>query len=195
MARVRLLEDHEIEDKEILATIQQLQELTGDTASMRVFAHRPDIMKSFMSFYLELQTQGLLSRKLVELTRLGIAQINQCSACLSARYDDSIAEGLTEEMVDALWDADGSDLFTEREQAAIAFGQKMARDHYSVTDDDFARLYRSFSEKEVVELLLDIAMFIGIGRMFAVIDAMNVVCSVPTATQSRTPEPVGAPSG
>lgn len=192
MTRVRLLEDHEIEDAELLATIQQMQELTGDTTAMRVYAHRPDIMKSFMPFYIQLQTQGMLSRKLIELVRLGIAQINQCSACLSARYDDSIVEGLTEEMVDALWDVDGSDLFTEREKTAIVFGQKMARDHYSVTDDDFERLYRSFSEKEVVELLMDVAMFIGIGRMFAVIDAMNVVCSVSTATQSRTSEPVGA---
>ena len=194
MTRVRLLEDHEIEDKELLATIQQMQELTGDTTAMRVYAHRPDIMQSFMPFYIQLQTQGLLSRKLIELVRLGIAQINQCSACLSGRYEDSIAEGLTEEMVDALWDVDGSDLFTEREKTAIVFGQKMARDHYSVTDDDFERLYRSFSEKEVVELLMDIAMFIGIGRMFAVIDAMNVVCSVPTAT-SRASELVATSSG
>ncbi len=178
MSRVRLLEDHEIEDAEVLSVIQVMQERTGDTAGMRVLAHRPDIMKSFMAFYGPLQLEGLLSRKLVELVRFGIAHINQCSACLSARYEDSFAQGLTEDMIDALWEADSSDLFTEREKAAIVFGQKMASDHYSVTDEDFERLYRSFSEKEVIELLMDIAMFIGIGRMYAVVDSVNMVCEV-----------------
>ncbi len=181
MSRVRLLEDHEIDDSEALAVIQLMQERTGDTAGMRVLAHRPDIMKGFMAFYGPLQLEGLLSRKLVELVRFGIAHINQCSACLSARYEDSFAEGLTEEMIDALWEADSSALFTEREKAAIVFGQKMASDHYSVSDEDFERLYRSFSEKEVVELLMDIAMFIGIGRMYAVVDSVNMACELTIA--------------
>jgi alkylhydroperoxidase family enzyme len=72
-------------------------------------------------------------------------------------------------------------VFTEREKAAIAFAQKMARDHFSVGDEDFARLYKHFSEKEVVELGFDVAQFIGIGRLFAVIDATNTVCAIPRA--------------
>ena len=187
MSRVRLLEDHEIEDSEVLETIRFVQEATGDTTGMRVLAHRPDIMKSFMAFYIPLQVEGRLNRKLIELVRFAIAQINQCSACLCARYEDSIADGLTEELIAALPDHERSDLFTEREKAAIAFAKKMAADHYSVHDADFERLYRSFDEGEVLELLMDVAQFIGVGRMFAVIDAMNVVCSVP-----RVKQPVGA---
>ena len=55
----------------------------------------------------------------------------------------------------------------------------MARDHQMVGDDDFGRLYEHFSPREVVELCMLVAQFIGIGRMFAVIDASNAGCSIP----------------
>ena len=70
-------------------------------------------------------------------------------------------------------------MLTDREKAAIAFGQTMARDHYSVADEAFARLYQYFSEQEIVELGFDVAQFIGIGRLFAVLDATNTTCAIP----------------
>jgi alkylhydroperoxidase family enzyme len=128
--------------------------------------------------------EGLLGRKLIEQVRLGIAQINQCQNCLLTRYPDSIEDGLTEEMVRALPGAQDSPLFTEREKAAIEFGQKMARDHFSVGDEDYIRLHQHFSEQEVVELCLDVAMFVGLGRLFATIDARNTVCVIPAAAKT-----------
>lgn len=178
MARIRLLEISEMEPA-MADIVRNVEEMTGDTTAMRAVAHRPDILQSFGAFYWTLQMEGLLDRKLIELVRLAIAQINQCKNCLSSRYQDSIAEGMTEEMVAALPKAGTSPLFTDREKAAITFAQKMAADHYSVGDEDFARLHRYFSEKEIVELCFDVAQFIGIGRMFAVLDATNTVCEIP----------------
>lgn len=183
MARIRLAEDHEL-DQDTKAVIDQIHEATGDTTALRALAHRPDILMSFMGFYGPLQMEGLLNRKLVELVRLSIAQINQCSACLAGRYQDAFDDGLTEGLIEQLPFAEQSDAFTDREKAAIAFAQTMASDHWSVNDDDFARLYEYFNEKEVVELVMDVAQFIGIGRAFAVMDAMNTECSVPMATSA-----------
>ncbi len=166
---------------EIAGLVAAVEEQTGDSTALRALAHRPDILGPFAQFYWNLQTTGQLDRKLIELFRLSIAQINQCRNCLAGRYQDSIDEGLTEEMVAALPDAENSPLFTEREKAAISYAQKMATDHYSVGDADFARLYEHFSVEEVVELCVDVAQFIGVGRMFAVIDAMNVACEIPGA--------------
>ena len=178
MSRIRLLELSDM-DPEMAGIVQTVEEMTGDSTAMRAVAHRPDIVKAFGPFYWTLQMEGLLDRKLIELVRLAIAQINQCRNCLGSRYQDSIEQGLSEEMVAALPNAETSPLFTDREKAAIAFGQKMARDHYSVGDEDFARLYQYFSEKEIVELGFDVAQFIGIGRLFAVLDATNTVCAIP----------------
>jgi AhpD family alkylhydroperoxidase len=178
MSRIRLLEVGEM-SAEMANTVKIVADMTGDGTAMRAVAHRPDIIKAFGTFYFTLQMEGLLDRKLIELVRLGIAQINQCKNCLGSRYQDSIDQGLTEEMVAALPQAQDSALFTDREKAAIIFGQKMALDHHTVGDEDFARLHRFFSEKEIVELGFDVAMFIGIGRLFAVLDATNTVCAIP----------------
>ena len=59
----------------------------------------------------------------------------------------------------------------------------MARDHFSIGDEDFIRLHLHFSEQEVVELCLDVAMFVGLGRLFATIDARNTVCVIPAAAK------------
>ncbi len=178
MSRIRLLETSEMEP-EMAAIVEKVDLMTGDGTAMRAVAHRPDIVEAFGAFYFKLQMEGLLDRKLIELVRLSIAQINQCKNCLNSRYQDSIDQGLTEELVAALPEVETSALFTDREKAAIVFAQRMAFDHYSVGDDDFIRLHRHFSEKEIVELGFDVAQFIGIGRFFAVLDATNTVCTIP----------------
>jgi AhpD family alkylhydroperoxidase len=165
-------------DPEMAGIVKNVHVMTGDSTAMRAVAHRPDIVKAFGPFYWTLQMEGMLDRKLIELVRLAIAQINQCKNCLGSRYQDSIEQGLTEEMVNALPNVEASRLFTDREKAAIVFGQKMALDHHSVGDEDFIRLRRYFNEKEIVELGFDVAQFIGIGRLFAVIDATNTVCAI-----------------
>ena len=179
MSRIRLADLNELEP-DIAEMIEQIEEATGDSTAMRVLAHRPDIIRNFVPFYWPLQTEGLLGRKLVELIRLSIAQINQCPNCLAGRYQDSFDAGLTEELIARLPTAEGSGEFSEREKSAIAFAQKMARDHWSVSDADFERLHQHFDEKELVELNMLVALFVGIGRMFAVIDAMNPACEIST---------------
>ncbi|GGC33603.1 hypothetical protein GCM10011371_21280 [Novosphingobium marinum] len=184
MSRIRLLELSEMDPK--MADIAvNMEKMVGDGTAMRAVAHRPDIVEAFGEFYWKLQMEGLLDRKLVELVRLAIAQINQCANCLQSRYQDSIEEGLTEEMIAALPQAQTSDLFTEREKAAIEYAQKMAFNHFDVGDEDFTRLHQHFSEKEIVELCFDVAQFIGIGRMFAVLDATNTACAIPTAVAAE----------
>lgn len=178
MARIRLAEDHEIRP-DILETIKGLEaSSTGDMSTLRVLAHRPDIMRGFLGFYMPLQSEGLLGRKLVELVRMAVAQVNQCSTCLSGQYADAVEAGVTPELVGALPYAEDSDRFTPAERAAVVFARKMATNHWEVNDDDFASLYVHFDEKQVVELLMDVAQFIGIGRMFAVVDSINPVCEL-----------------
>lgn len=178
MTRIRLAELDELEG-DIRSMVEEVEAATGDSTALRVLAHRPDILKSFIEFYWPLQTAGLLSRKLIELVRLAVAQINQCPGCLSARYEDSIEEGLTEALVAKLPDIDTARDFSARERVAIRYARKMASNHLDVTDGDFIELHEHFSEGEIVELVMLVAMFIGIGRSFAAIDAMNPVCPIP----------------
>jgi len=177
MSRIPLAERSEL-DPRILDFIDQIEETTGDATAMRVLARRPEMILKYAEFYWPLQTTGLHNRKLVELVRLAVAQINRCPNCLAARYQDSFEDGLTEDLISQLPEVEQGREFSEREKAAVVFAQKMARDHWSVPDQDFERLYRHFTIDEVVELNMLVAQFVGIGRMLAVVDAKNPVCKL-----------------
>jgi AhpD family alkylhydroperoxidase len=181
MSRIPLAERDELDPK-ILDFIDQIEEVTGDATAMRVLARRPEMIAAYAEFYWPLQTTGLHNRKLVELVRLAVAQINQCPNCLAARYEDSFDDGLTEKLISQLPEAERTAEFSDREKAAIVFAQKMAKDHWSVSDEDFERLYQHFSVDEVVELNMLVAQFVGIGRMLAVVDAKDPVCELRTGT-------------
>jgi alkylhydroperoxidase family enzyme len=61
--------------------------------------------------------------------------------------------------------------FTEREQAAFRYADRMYADHHAVDDAMFAMLRDHFSEDEILELSWAIAEFIALGtiiRVFAI---------------------------
>jgi alkylhydroperoxidase family enzyme len=87
---------------------------------------------------------------------------------MTVRYAGARQAGLTEVKIAALDDLD-SDLFTPRERAALKFADMMATDHLKIDDALFAELRRHFSEAEIVELGVSTAVFIGFGRLNAVI--------------------------
>ena len=84
---------------------------------------------------------------------------------MNAVYAAARHQGLTEEMVQALPDFRGSDLFTPREKAAIAFAKTLATDHRLVSQELFDELNEHFSEPEIMALGWRMAIFIGYGRL------------------------------
>ena len=53
----------------------------GGSEFVRVFAHAPEVFKSFISFYFPLitQTRGSIDMRLTELARLKVAEKNGCA--------------------------------------------------------------------------------------------------------------------
>ncbi len=60
--------------------------------------------------------------------------------------------------------------YSEREKLAIEYAEKFAIDHLSIDDHFFERLKACFTDKEIVELSVSIATFLGFGRMIKVLD-------------------------
>ena len=87
---------------------------------------------------------------------------------MKVRYAGARQAGLTEVKIEALDNLE-SDLFSPRERAALRFAELMAGDHHQVGDAMFAELRRHFSEAEIVELGVSTALFVGFGRLNAVI--------------------------
>jgi alkylhydroperoxidase family enzyme len=87
---------------------------------------------------------------------------------MSVRYAGARQAGLTEEKIAAL-DTLESEMFTDRERAAIRFAELMATDHLKIDDVFFEGLRRHFSVAEFVELGVSVALNVGLGRLNAVL--------------------------
>ena len=89
------------------------------------------------------------------------------------RYQSAVDDGLTEGMVCSLEKPmEASDL-NEREKAALAYADAFATNHLAIDDGTYANLRKYFTESEIVELGMFMALFIGFGRLAATWDMVE----------------------
>src|SRR5438045_3948603 len=147
MARIALIEPEQANPE-----VKQIYDgtLRGKPGNaQKAIAHRPDMLKNFLTFYASVGRS--LDRKLYELIYIRVSMINQCHYCLQHHLASSKRTGVTAEDWKLL---QGEDLsrFTEKEQTALRYAEKLTRDPHSVNDGDFAELKKHFSDAEIVDL-------------------------------------------
>jgi alkylhydroperoxidase family enzyme len=87
---------------------------------------------------------------------------------MNVRHAGARQAGVTEAKIAAL-EGDAVDTFTPPERAALRFAELMATDHHKVDDTVFDELRRHFSDAEIVDLGVHIALCVGLGRLNAVL--------------------------
>jgi len=154
----------------------ELREMTAaDSASVieqgltRMLAHRPVMAKGLVGFLGAISANRTLPERLIELVRLRVAFHNQCRSCMAIRYS-SASDTVDESLVCSLEKPQEADHLSDAERAAIDFADRYATDHLSVTDARFEALKEHFDEGQIIELMLNIAAFVGFGRMGAILD-------------------------
>ncbi len=147
MARIALIEP-EYASPEVKEIYEQ--KLRGKPGNIqKALAHRPEMLKNFLNFYASVGRS--LDRRLYELVYIRVSLINQCRYCLEHHLASSKRVGLTPDDWSALKQGDYS-RFTEKEQAALAYAEKLTRDPHSIGDAEVAALKKHFSDAEVVDL-------------------------------------------
>jgi AhpD family alkylhydroperoxidase len=90
-----------------------------------------------------------------ELIKIRASQINHCAFCLDMHTHDARKEGETEQRLAliAAWQEAG-DLFTEKEQAALALTEAITELHHGhVSDEVYARAAQVFSQRELGQVI------------------------------------------
>jgi len=108
-----------------------------------------------------------LGKRLIALVDIRASQLNRCAWCLDMHTIEAREAGASARQVDlvAAWHEAG-DLFSEREQAALAFAEQVTLiGQEGVSDAVWARVRASFTEQEIVELLMTIAVINVWNRM------------------------------
>ena len=100
-----------------------------------------------------------LEYKLIELVKMRASQINGCGYCLHMHSQDARAAGESEERLHLLAGWRESSLYNERERAALGWTEAVTRlPETGAPDADFEALTALFTETEIVNLTLAIAM-------------------------------------
>jgi alkylhydroperoxidase family enzyme len=178
-------------DPELVALTQ------GDTASVieqgitRMLAHCPGMALGAIGFGASIAVNRTLPERLVELVRLRVAFHNQCRSCMAIRYSSAAGE-VDENLVCSLERPEEAPDLTSAERAAIAFADLFATDHLAITDARFAELREHFDEAQTMELLLHLALYVGMGRLAATLDMTE---ELPSGFRAPFGEQVGPWSG
>jgi len=104
-----------------------------------------------------------------EVARMRIAQLNACNACSTFRAPSVLEAGVTEDLYEHVAEAASYAGYTERQRLAVEYAERFATDHQSLDDAFFARLRSVFSDPEVLDLTMCVAVYVGLGRALEVL--------------------------
>ena len=104
-----------------------------------------------------------------EAARWTIALINDCVVCQDTRAKDAQAHAVDEGFYAEVAAWATTDALTDREKLAAEFAQRFALDHLAMDDAFWARLRSAYADDEVADLTMCCGMFLGLGRVLAVI--------------------------
>jgi AhpD family alkylhydroperoxidase len=118
----------------------------------------PDAYAALTKLSMAIGASGL-DLGLVELLKLRASQINGCAFCTQYHLNAARKHGVAAEKLDLLVVWRESGIFTAREQAALAWTEKLtlvAGNH--ISDEDFAAVTAEFSTDEVAWLTAAIGL-------------------------------------
>ncbi|OBK43087.1 carboxymuconolactone decarboxylase family protein [Mycobacterium sp. 1081908.1] len=140
----------------------------GGEAAM-IWSLRPQLGSMVERMIRGAYQQSMLPAEERELARMRIAQINDCVACSDFRAQSVLDAGVAPELYDNVAAYASYPGYTARQRLAIEFAERFATDHASMGDAFFDRLRESFSDEEILDLTLCVAVFLGLGRSLTVL--------------------------
>src|SRR5215469_11888188 len=119
---------------------------------MEIWAHQPKMMMGMGRFNQAVRRGKTVSERIRNMVELKGAQMIGCEFCVDLGSQICRNSGLSDEELLALPNYHSSDLFTNREKAALDYTVAVMRTPVEVTDELFARMKEHFSDKQLVEI-------------------------------------------
>lgn len=129
--------------------------------SSAVRAHVPACFWFFANSWRDIFRNGILDHAIKELCRLYVSRSVQCEYCGNQRSMEVTKSGaMIEDQVKDLINFESSPKYNERQKAALSYAEAITW-HLSSDDEFWERLYKHFSEAELVELGCMIGLTLG----------------------------------
>jgi len=143
--------------------VSQGSTLPGPTLfgnQVRALAHNPALLKSLFAVYEAFAAEPSVDRKLTELGILIVSRVNACQYCVQHHAPLAHGAGLKTTQLQAVQDDAWSDpkLWTAEEWLVVRYAQALAEVPQRVDDKLFADLKTRFSERQIVDLTMRLAL-------------------------------------
>ncbi|HEX3590984.1 MAG TPA: carboxymuconolactone decarboxylase family protein [Pseudonocardiaceae bacterium] len=116
--------------------------------------------------------ESSLPRTLQELVSLRASQINGCGWCIDMHTKEAEAAGETSTRLHLVAAWRESTVFTEAEQAALAFaeeGTRLADAYQGVSDETWALVRKHFDDDQIAALVAGVALINAANRMAVIV--------------------------
>jgi uncharacterized peroxidase-related enzyme len=123
-----------------------------------VFAHSPPAVTHLMGLLLELRQSGTVRRRHLELAIVAVSKLNECHYCVAHHKPMLMVEGLSDAGVDRVLDYRDHPEFDDIDRLVVEYTIAVTNNPQRIGDALFARLRARFSEAQIVELTLRIAL-------------------------------------
>ena len=119
---------------------------------IEIWAHQPKMMVGMGRFNQAVRKGKAVDERIKNLVELKGAQMIGCEFCVDLGSQICRNSGFSDEELLALPRYQSSDLFTNREKAALDYTAAVMRTPVEVTDDLFTRVRSYFDERQLVEI-------------------------------------------
>jgi uncharacterized peroxidase-related enzyme len=157
MARVRDIGIDEV-PQDVQPVYRRFTEEYGPFLNqVKVFAQRPPVLRHIQGLLLELSDEALLPKRYLEIALGVVSKLNECTYCVAHHAPRLVAEGLAEETVAGILDDDCPGLDAV-DRLVRDYSVQVTETPQRIRDAMFEALRRHFSEEQIVELTVRIAL-------------------------------------
>ena len=123
----------------------------------KIFAHRPPALRHIMGLLLELADEAVLPKRYLEIALVVVSKLNECKYCVAHHAPRLTAQGFDPEATDKILD-DEVPGFDEVDLLVRNYAVEVTNNFQYMRDGIFVELKKHFSEEQIVELTLRIAL-------------------------------------
>ncbi|MGW8269158.1 MAG: carboxymuconolactone decarboxylase family protein [Burkholderiales bacterium] len=127
---------------------------------VRALAHNPALLRSLFGVYEAFAAEPSIDRKLTELGILVVSRVNACRYCVQHHAPLAHGAGLEKAQLQAIQNDAWSDqrLWSKEEWLVVRYAEALASVPQRVNDALFAELKEQFSERQIVDLTMRLAL-------------------------------------
>lgn len=158
MARVRNIASGEL-PPELAGIYEQFATTYGPFRNQAaVFAHVPAALRHLMPLLMELRQAASLPKRYLELAIVAVSQVNACDYCVAHHKPFLAVEGVSPAGVDRLLEWRDHPELGAVDRLVVEYAIAVTERANRLPEALFARLRRHFTEAQIVELTLRIAL-------------------------------------